>query len=102
MSGQESKPVSAPPSLDVFRKADQRALDGIPTGFCVCRADGGLIRYNRRAAELWGRTRRSTILEPERVLPSAVTERMAPLFLSIPRRSASHFEPGSPWPAPNW
>src|ERR1700728_1703254 len=56
MSGQESKPVSAPPSLDVFRKADQRALDGIPTGFCVCRADGGLIRYNRRATELWGRT----------------------------------------------
>ncbi|MGB6747177.1 MAG: PAS domain S-box protein [Xanthobacteraceae bacterium] len=56
MSGQEFKPVSAPPSLDVFREADQRALDGIPTGFCVCHADGGLVRYNRRAIELWGRT----------------------------------------------
>jgi PAS domain S-box-containing protein len=55
MSGQEPKAVSTPPDLDVFRKLDQSALDAIPTGFCVCRADGGLVRYNRRAAELWGR-----------------------------------------------
>ena len=56
MSGQEFKTVSAPPALDVFRKVDQSALDGIPTGFCICRPDGGLVRYNRRAVELWGRT----------------------------------------------
>ena len=31
-------------------------MDAIPTGFCVCRADSGLVRYNRRAVELWGRT----------------------------------------------
>ena len=31
-------------------------MDAIPTGFCVCRADRGLVRYNRRAVELWGRT----------------------------------------------
>ena len=26
--------------------------------FCVCRADGSLVRYNKRAAELWGRAPR--------------------------------------------
>jgi len=41
--------------LDAFRDIDQSALDAIPTGFCVCRPDSGLIRYNRRAVELWGR-----------------------------------------------
>ncbi|HUI11882.1 MAG TPA: PAS domain S-box protein [Xanthobacteraceae bacterium] len=55
MSGQESKTLSAPPGLDAFRTIDQRALDAIPTGLCVCRADGGLVRYNERAVELWGR-----------------------------------------------
>jgi PAS domain S-box-containing protein len=33
-------------------------LDAIPTGFCVCRADSGLVRYNKRAVELWGKTPR--------------------------------------------
>ncbi len=56
MSGQEPKAVSTPRGLDVFRTIDQSALDAIPTGFCVCRADSGLVRYNRRAVELWGRT----------------------------------------------
>jgi PAS domain S-box-containing protein len=42
--------------LDAFREIDQSALDAIPTGFCVCRADSSLVCYNRRAAELWGRT----------------------------------------------
>jgi PAS domain S-box-containing protein len=56
MSGQ--KPDLAPPSrgLDAFKDIDQSALDAIPTGFCICRADGGLARYNRRATELWGRS----------------------------------------------
>ena len=56
MSGQEPNTVSTPPGLDAFRDIDQSALDAIPTGFCVCRADSGLVRYNRRAVELWGRT----------------------------------------------
>ncbi len=56
MRGQEPKTVSTSPGLDVFRTIDQSALDAIPTGFCVCRADSGLVRYNRRAVELWGRT----------------------------------------------
>jgi PAS domain S-box-containing protein len=46
---------SAPSSLDAFTVIDQSSLDAIPTGFCVCRADTGLVRYNRRAVELWGR-----------------------------------------------
>ena len=29
----------------------------IPTAVCICSADGALVRSNRRAAELWGRTR---------------------------------------------
>jgi PAS domain S-box-containing protein len=56
MSGLEYKTVATPASLDGFRQIEQSALDAIPTGFCVCRADSGLVRYNRRAVELWGRT----------------------------------------------
>src|ERR1700752_1892884 len=40
--------------LDAFKLIAQSALDAIPTGFCVCRPDRSLIRYNRRAVELWG------------------------------------------------
>ncbi len=56
MSGLDPKTVSLSPGLDAFRDIEQRALDAIPTGFCVCRADSGLLRYNARAVELWGRT----------------------------------------------
>ena len=55
MSGQGPTSASSAAGLDVFRDIDQSALDAIPTGFCVCRADGGLFRYNRRAVEMWGR-----------------------------------------------
>jgi PAS domain S-box-containing protein len=44
-----------PASLDAFTVIAQSSLDAIPTGFCVCRADTSLVRYNRRAVELWGR-----------------------------------------------
>src|SRR5277367_6945361 len=44
-----------PASLDAFTVIAQSSLDAIPTGFCVCRADTSLVRYNKRAAELWGR-----------------------------------------------
>ncbi len=56
MSGQDPTTASTPPGLDAFNDIGQAALDAIPTGFCVCRADGGLVSYNRRAAELWGRS----------------------------------------------
>ena len=55
MRGQRPKPAAAPSGIDVFIDLDQAALDAIPTGVCVCTAEGALIRYNRRAVELWGR-----------------------------------------------
>jgi PAS domain S-box-containing protein len=60
--GKASPPVAAsaahattPLSLDAFKLISQSSLDAIPTGFCVCRTDCSLVRYNRRAVELWGR-----------------------------------------------
>ncbi len=50
--------VAAPSGLDAFDKVDQAALDAIPTAVCVCTADAALIRYNRRAVEIWGRAPR--------------------------------------------
>src|SRR3984885_12208350 len=44
-----------PASLDAFTIIAQSSLDAIPTGFCVCKADTSLVRYNKRATELWGR-----------------------------------------------
>jgi PAS domain S-box-containing protein len=44
--------------LEAFRAIDQCALDAVPTGLCVCGADGVLVRYNQRAVELWGRAPR--------------------------------------------
>src|SRR5262249_25803781 len=44
--------------LEVFTEIDQAVLDAIPTGFCVCRADGALLRYNTRAVQLWGQAPR--------------------------------------------
>jgi PAS domain S-box-containing protein len=55
MSGQRPKVAAAPLGIDVFTDIDQAALDAIPTALCVCTAKGALIRYNRRAVELWGR-----------------------------------------------
>jgi PAS domain S-box-containing protein len=55
MTGRGAKMVSALLGLDAFAAIDQRALDAIPTGFCVCKADSSLVRYNERAVELWGR-----------------------------------------------
>jgi PAS domain S-box-containing protein len=55
MGGQGSEVASPNQGLEAFIDIDQSALDAIPTGFCVCRADGALLRYNKRAVELWGR-----------------------------------------------
>ena len=43
-------------AFEAFLAIEQGALDSIPTGLCLCGADGVLLRYNRRAVELWGRT----------------------------------------------
>src|SRR5277367_3383744 len=45
----------SPTVLDAFTLISQNSLDAIPTGFCVCKADTSLVRYNKRAVELWGR-----------------------------------------------
>ncbi|MGH6671376.1 MAG: PAS domain-containing protein [Xanthobacteraceae bacterium] len=50
--------MPSPSGLDTFLAIEQSALDAIPTGLCVCRADGVLLRYNQRAIELWGRAPR--------------------------------------------
>jgi PAS domain S-box-containing protein len=47
--------VTTPTGLDAFNTIDQAALDAIPTAFCVCATDASLVRYNRRAVEIWGR-----------------------------------------------
>src|SRR5215472_7733277 len=46
--------VSVAVGLDAFKAIAQSSLDAIPTGFCVCKADCTLVRYNKRAVELWG------------------------------------------------
>jgi PAS domain S-box-containing protein len=58
MTGQVSKTASTRQGLKAFIEIEQSALDAIPTGLCVCRADGTLTRYNRRAVTLWGRAPR--------------------------------------------
>ena len=58
MRGQGSEFASTKQGFAAFTNIDQSALDAIPTGFCVCRSDGTLARYNRRAVELWGRAPR--------------------------------------------
>ena len=58
MRGQRPKAAAAPFGIDVFNDIDQVALDAIPTALCVCTTEGALVRYNRRAVELWGRAPR--------------------------------------------
>ncbi len=55
MRGQGSKLASTEQGFKAFTEIEQSALDAIPTGLCICRADGALVRYNMRAVELWGR-----------------------------------------------
>ena len=57
-SEQGSEIASTKQGFAAFTHIDQSALDAIPTGFCVCRSDGTLARYNQRAVELWGRAPR--------------------------------------------
>jgi PAS domain-containing protein len=35
---------------------DERILELLPTAVCVCDAEGLILRYNRKAAEIWGRS----------------------------------------------
>ncbi|MPR10857.1 PAS domain-containing sensor histidine kinase [Microvirga tunisiensis] len=54
-------PSSSPLLRSSFQElatATQAILDAMPTALYVCAADGVILRYNQRAAELWGRTPR--------------------------------------------
>lgn len=42
-------------SFVALASLDQAALDALPGAVYVCAADGRVVRYNRTAAELWGR-----------------------------------------------
>jgi PAS domain S-box-containing protein len=61
MSGKGSKSTKTTPAssaFDAFAAIEQGALDAIPTGLCVFGLGKGLLRYNQRATELWGRSPR--------------------------------------------
>jgi PAS domain S-box-containing protein len=54
-------PSSSPLLRSSFQElatVTQAILDAMPTALYVCAADGVILRYNQRAAELWGRTPR--------------------------------------------
>src|SRR5690242_19024936 len=42
--------------LEQELKASGEILDLLPIATCICDAAGRIVQYNRRAAELWGRT----------------------------------------------
>ncbi len=51
-------PSSSPLPRSSFQElatVSQAVLDAMPTALYVCSADGAILRYNDRAAELWGR-----------------------------------------------
>ena len=41
---------------DAISTVDQAVLEAFPTAMCICSADGTLVRFNRLATDLWGRT----------------------------------------------
>jgi PAS domain S-box-containing protein len=52
------KAGAAPPFLESLLDLEQSVLDALPIGICACGVDGLILRVNRKAVELWGRTPR--------------------------------------------
>ena len=48
--------VMGPSGYDALLAIDPAVLEAIPAAVYLCAADGVIVRFNRRAAELWGRT----------------------------------------------
>jgi len=48
--------------LESLLDLEQSILDALPMGVCACDGDGLILRVNRKAVELWGRTPR--LLDP--------------------------------------
>jgi PAS domain S-box-containing protein len=46
---------AAPSDYDALVALDPAVLEAIPAAVCICAADGAILRFNQRAAELWGR-----------------------------------------------
>jgi GAF domain-containing protein len=54
---QASVPTASPPSrYQSLLSSPQCVLDAIPGAVCICSADGAVVRFNRTAISLWGRT----------------------------------------------
>lgn len=49
----EHRSQSAGSALEALQATPQELLDLFPLAVCICHTDGRLIRYNRRATELW-------------------------------------------------
>jgi len=83
MMSDAQSPGTALPSagLDAFLAIEQTALDAVPTGLCVCGADGVLLKYNLRAIELWGRAPR---LDDPAELDGGAFRRYAPDGSALP------------------
>src|SRR5262245_13488694 len=47
--------AEGPPGLETFLSCDQSVLEGMPGAVYVCAADGTILRFNQRAASIWGR-----------------------------------------------
>lgn len=47
--------VARPTVIDALIELDQAVLDALPIGAYVCDAEGRIVRFNRKAVELWGR-----------------------------------------------
>jgi PAS domain S-box-containing protein len=50
--------AAAPSEYEALLAIDQSVLDAIPAAVCICSADGAIVRFNRRATKLWGRSPR--------------------------------------------
>jgi PAS domain S-box-containing protein len=49
---------AAPSGFEALLAIDPSVLEAIPAAVYVCAADGVIVRFNRRAAHIWGRTPR--------------------------------------------
>src|SRR5882672_53174 len=49
-------PAVASLALERIVRSPAALVENLPIGICTCDRDGLLVQFNRRAAELWGRT----------------------------------------------
>ncbi|HET8728379.1 MAG TPA: PAS domain S-box protein [Alphaproteobacteria bacterium] len=92
----ERAPLTSSPALTI----DETILELLPAAVYVCDAEGLIVRYNRRAAELWGRSPRRgeteerfcgahRLLRPDgRPLPHHRTPMAEVLRTGVPKRDA--------------